>query len=166
MWLCPCRGTQCCNTPSGLKDRKGGERKRERRRERSKKRVIFHPSIPMGIAVGLFTRVATFHFLLCIFVCVRECVSVRCVHVRTVRGSCSTAVIYSGGLWPYLFSISLMLGSGFPPALPWPTGRRVWVGPLQNCLESAPQTHTHTRSPLRFFRCPTSQPHFSASISF
>jgi len=51
-------------------------------------------------------------------------------------------VIYSGGLRPYLFSISLMLGSGFPPALPWPTGHRVWVGPLRNCLEPAPQTHS------------------------
>lgn len=59
-----------------------------------------------------------------------------------MRRSCSTVVIYSGGLWPYLFSISLMLGSGFPPALPWPTGRRAWVGPLRNCLELAPQTHS------------------------
>lgn len=43
-----------------------------------------------------------------------------------------------------------MLGSGFPPALPWPTGRRVWVGPLQNCLEPAPQTHSPSlfHSPL------------------
>lgn len=41
--------------------------------EKRKKRVIFLPSIPMGIAVGLFTRVATFHFLLCIFVCVCVC---------------------------------------------------------------------------------------------
>ena len=61
--------------------------------------------------------------------------------------SCSTVVIYSGGLQPYLFSISLMLDSGFPPALPWPTGRRAWVGPLQNCLEPAPQTHSPLTSP-------------------
>lgn len=59
-------------------------------------------------------------------------------------------VIYSSGLWPYLFLISLMLGSGFPPVLPWPTGRRAWVGPLRNCLEPTPQTHWF--------------PHFSASL--
>ena len=69
-------------------------------------------------------------------------------------GSCSTVVIYSGGLRPYLFSISLMLGSGFPPALPWPTGRRVWVGPLQK-LPGTSTTNTH--SPFRSF-----DPHSSA----
>lgn len=55
------------------------DRKREGKKngvkKRSKKRVIFLPSIPRGIAAGLFTRVATFHFLLCIFVCV--CVRAR-----------------------------------------------------------------------------------------
>lgn len=65
---------QCCNIPSGLKERKKEE-------EEEVRRVIFLPSIPRGIAVGLFTRVATFHFLLCIFVCVCECVFARCVHV-------------------------------------------------------------------------------------
>ena len=69
-------------------------------------------------------------------------------------GSCSTVVIYSGGLRPYLFSISLMLGSGFPPALPWPTGRRVWVGPLQKLPGTST---TNTRSPFRSFN-----PHSSA----
>ena len=39
-----------------------------------------------------------------------------------------------------------MLGSGFLPVLPWPTGHRVWVGPLRSRLEPAPQTH----SPLLF----------------
>lgn len=60
-------------------------------------------------------------------------------------------VIYSSGLRPYLFLISLMLGSGFPPVLPWPTGHRAWVGPLRNCLEPTPQTHSFI-------------PHFSASF--
>lgn len=112
----------------------------------------------MGIAAGLFTWVATFHFLLFICVCVCVCLWV-CLHVWTMWRSCSTEVIYSGGLWPYLFSISLMLGSGFPPVLPWPTGHRVWVGPLRNCLELTPQTYTHTLS------FPTSHASFCFSSS-
>lgn len=70
------------------------------------------------------------------------CVCALCACV-IVRGSCSTTVIYSGGLWPYLFSISLMLGSGFPPALPWPTGRRVWVDPSKTAWN---QHHRHTHA--------------------
>lgn len=68
-------------------------------------------------------------------------------------------VIYSGGLRPYLFSISLMLGSGFPPALPWPTGRRVWVGPLQKL----PRTSTTNTLSLTL-SFPTSPPLLPCSL--
>lgn len=73
---------QCYNKQGGLEDRKGEQRER---RKRSKKRVIFLSSIPMGIAAGLFTRVATFHFLLCIFVCAWMCVCASCACASYVR---------------------------------------------------------------------------------
>lgn len=126
------------NKQGGLKYREVVERKRGKKVRRE---WFFSLLFPWVLQQGFSLELP--HFIsCCAYLCVCGCVSVRCVHVWPMWGSCSTVVIYSGGLWPYLFSISLMLDSGFPPALPWPTGRLVWVGPLQNCLESAPQTHT------------------------
>lgn len=158
MYLCTCvfGFVQLCllswlssNKQGGLKGRNcvGGVV------EKRNKKSDFSPSIPRGVCSGAFHSSCHISFP-AVHICVCECVSVRCVHVWTMWGSCSTVVIYSDGLWPYLFSISLMLSSGFPPALPYPTGRGVWVGPLQICLESAPHAHarphTHTHKPLSF----------------
>lgn len=55
-------------------------------------------------------------------------------------------VIYRGGL--YLFSISLLLGSGSPPALPWPTGQSVGGTLRQN-----PAPQTRSPSPAHRVQC-------------
>lgn len=94
-------------------------------------------SIPAATAAGLFHRGLP-HFISrrARLFFARACVS----YVRVPLRRCDLL------LRLYLFSISLMLGSGFTPALPWPTGRRGLGGEPGGgtAVESAPQTRTCT----------------------
>lgn len=128
-----------------FKDRNGVEREQNLKKKKRRKKIDFSPFYSHEYCSRAFHLSCHISFpAVHICVCVNV-VSVRCVHVWTMWGSCSTRVIYSGGLWPYLFSISLMLGSGLLPAFPWPTGRRVWVGPPPK-LPGISTTNTHTLS--------------------
>lgn len=89
--------------------------------------------------------------------------AVRVLRVRAwaMWGSRSAAVIYGGGLRLYLFSISLMLGSGFTPALPWPTGRQGLGGDpsgkkkQKTCSGiSATDSHMHSQSHIFLYLIP------------
>lgn len=65
------------NKQGGLET--GRERIKKEEEKEVREESIFLPLIPMGISTGLFTQVATFHFLLCICLCVYVCLCVVCM---------------------------------------------------------------------------------------
>lgn len=121
------------------------------------RRVIFLPSIPRGVCSGAFHSGCHISFP-AVHICVCECASVRCVHVWTMWGSCSAVVIYSDGLWPYLFSISLMLW--LPSSAPLADRTRSLGGTPSNLpgistARTRTPTHTNHWASLFFLPLPS-----------
>lgn len=118
--------------------------------------MIFLPSIPMGIAAGLFTRVATFHFLLCIFVCVNVCLCVVCM-CELCEGLAPPWWFIAAGSGPICFrsvSCSVLASLQRSPGPPdaesgWDPSKTAWS-----------QHHKHTLCLTLSF------PHFLASLYF
>lgn len=128
-------------------NKQGGlETGRELMKKEDEKEVesIFLPTISKGISTGLFTQVATFHFLLCICLCVYVCLCVVCM-CELCEGLAPPWWFITAGSGPICFwsvsclaLASLQCSPGPPDAEPgWDPSETAWD-----------QHHKHTLSSL------------------
>lgn len=139
--LCVSYGMQYNNKQGGLVT--GRELMKKEDKKEVERESIFLPSISRGISTGLFTQVATFHFLLCICLCVFVCVSVVCMR-ELCEGLAPPWWFITAGSGPICFwSVSclaldsLQCSPGPPDAEPgWDPSETAWDQHHKHTLNS------------------------------